>query len=294
MGEHGLTLPPFFAELVPVVERELESRLSLPGAPPRLVEAMRYAVLGGGKRLRPVMTLLACRLVSGEIVPALPAAAALEMIHAYSLVHDDLPSMDDDDMRRGRPTTHRRFGEAMAILTGDALQTLAFRTLADTDADDGRLSDMLRTLSESAGAGGMVGGQVLDIDGSASDAGELDALHSAKTGALFRAAVALGATAGGASEEDLARLDEYASSFGIVFQISDDLLDVEGDPQKTGRYRGSDSDAGRSTYPAILGVAESRSRMHDALEKGIDCLSDYGSGADELGDLLRFAAYREG
>ncbi|MFO7942647.1 MAG: polyprenyl synthetase family protein [Bacillota bacterium] len=287
-------LPPSFGELKPLVEGELARRLDSCEAPGELLEAMEYAVLGGGKRLRPVMTLLSSRLCCGRVEPALRAAAALEMIHAYSLIHDDLPCMDDDDMRRGKPTTHRVFGEALAVLAGDALQALAFESVTDSPVDSADVVRMTAALAKAAGAAGMVGGQTLDIRGDAVDADDLAAIDSKKTGALFEAAMIMGGIAGGASDRELAGLRDYAESFGLVFQIADDLLDLTGDPEKTGRYRGSDSDAGRKTYPNLLGIESSRSRMQSALERGLSALKSFGDSAQDLEALLVFAASREG
>ncbi len=293
MSDSPAVPPAFLAALKPAVEDELGRRLALEGAPENLARAIQYAVLGGGKRLRPVMALSACRMVSGHIEPALPAAAAVEMIHAYSLVHDDLPCMDDDDMRRGRPTTHRVFGEAGAVLAGDALQALAFECLVDSPVSGADVARMVGVLAGAAGPRGMVGGQALDIEGAATEAAELDEMHAHKTGALFRAAVLLGGIAGGASEALLDDLERYARAFGLVFQISDDLLDVSGDPRKTGRYRGSDADLGRRTYPGVLGVAASRDRMDALVAEGLSVLAPYGDGASDLAELLEFAARRD-
>ena len=293
MSDSPAAPPAFLAALNPLVEGELQRRLALEGAPENLARAMRYAVLGGGKRLRPAMALSACGLASGQIEPALPAAAAVEMIHAYSLIHDDLPCMDDDDMRRGRPTTHRVFGEAEAVLAGDALQALAFECLVDTPVSGDDVTRMVGVLAGAAGPRGMVGGQALDIEGCAADAAGLDEMHAHKTGALFRAAVLLGGIAGGATEALLGDLEGYARAFGLVFQISDDLLDVAGDPQKTGRYRGSDADRGRKTYPGIQGVTASRRRMEDLVAEGVAILRPHGDSACDLVELLEFAARRD-
>ncbi len=294
MSASTVDVPGFFETLTPYIEAELEGRLAIPGAPPRLLRAMRYSVLSGGKRLRPVMVLLACRMAGESVERALPAASALEMIHAYSLIHDDLPSMDDDDMRRGRPTTHRAFGEAEAILAGDALQALAFEALADVDVEPAARVQMVRILARAAGASGMVGGQVLDIEGEAETAGDLDVMHGKKTGALFRAAVLLGGLCGGADDDLLGSLTQYADAFGLVFQISDDLLDVVGDPDKTGRYRGSDAERARRTYPGVVGVDASRKRMDTTVKEGLKALSQHGSAGDELRSLLVFASGRQG
>ena len=243
-----------------------------PDCPDLLADAMRYSLLAGGKRLRPILTLATADAVDphGGSALAMPAACAVEMIHTYSLVHDDLPAMDDDTLRRGRPTVHVAYGEAMAILAGDGLLTEAFRVLArwpDTD-DPAVVRRKLRTIERvAAGGGGMVGGQVLDIQPAGAAAarqqpGEaraaLRAMHERKTGALIRAAAAAGAIMAGAAGETIAAVDAYAAHLGLGFQIVDDILDVEGDAAALGKTAGKDAAAGKVTYPSIVGLEQSR------------------------------------
>ena len=246
---------------------------SPPACPPLIADAMRYTVFAGGKRLRPLLALAAADSVTpggagDEDGPALPAACAVELIHAYSLVHDDLPAMDDDTLRRGRPTAHVVYGEGIAILAGDALLTEAFRVLARGSISDaaGLRLRRLRTLERiaaAAGAEGMVGGQVIDLSaaGAASpvfDPERLRVMHERKTGALIRAAAVAGALMGGASDEAADAVDRYAGHLGLAFQIVDDVLDVEGAQEDIGKTAGKDADAGKPTYPALFGVEESR------------------------------------
>jgi len=266
-------------------------------APPTdLHRAMRYAVLGGGKRLRPVLVH-----VTGQALGAAPdrldnAAAAVEIIHAYSLVHDDLPAMDDDDLRRGRPTCHVAFGEAMAILAGDALQALAFEILAADSAHDPRIHvEMLRTLAAACGANGMAGGQALDLAaiGQALTPGQLERMHVYKTGALIRASVRLGALAAGCQDETvLAALDRYGHGIGLAFQIRDDILDVESDSATLGKTAGKDLANAKPTYPTVLGMEASRAQLAQLTDQAVAALVPLGAAAGELDALARYVAER--
>ena len=234
---------------------------ALPSGPgDALAEAMRHAVLAGGKRVRPALAMASSLAVGARAADALPAAGAVELIHAYSLIHDDLPCMDDDDLRRGKPTVHRRYGEAMAVLAGDALHTLAFSILAGSDATASIRVGWIRRLAVAAGPEGMVGGQVLDLaaERALPDAAGLEAIHRAKTGALIGAAAAMGAIAGGASRADVERLEGFGREIGLVFQIVDDLLDEEGTTAALGKTAGKDRARGKATYPAIHGAAAAR------------------------------------
>ncbi|MBW8312993.1 MAG: polyprenyl synthetase family protein [Rhizobium sp.] len=248
---------PRLARWLQRVEARLESELPRGDTSPgRLHQAMRHAVLGGGKRLRPMLVYAAgCATGADEMLLDAPAAA-VELVHAYSLVHDDLPAMDDDDLRRGRPTVHVAFDEATAILAGDALQALAFAVLAKEIRADAELRvAWLAALTDAAGARGMCGGQALDMDGTGASLSlpELERLHALKTGALIRAAVNLGALAGDADAGTLARLDEFASALGLAFQIRDDILDIEASSEQLGKTAGKDQAQAKSTYPALLG-----------------------------------------
>ena len=267
--------------------------------PQALHRAMRYAVLGGGKRLRPMLVY-----TTGAALGATPeqldaAAAAVEVIHAYSLVHDDLPAMDDDDLRRGRPTCHIAFGEAMAILAGDALQALAFEILASDTAmsvDAETRVAMLRELGTACGSHGMAGGQAFDLAavGHVLSPAELERMHVHKTGALIRASVRLGALAANCRNEVLlSNLQRYGHCLGLAFQIRDDILDVEGDSATIGKTAGKDAANSKPTYPAILGMEASRSLLARLTQEAIDLVCSLPGGGGELAVLARFVAERE-
>lgn len=256
--------------------------------PSRLAAAMRYSVLGGGKRLRPVMALLAADACGGDWDSALPAACAVEMIHAYSLIHDDLPCMDDDDLRRGRPTCHKAFDEATAVLAGDALLTYAFEVVARYVKPAEAALGCVRELAWAAGPNGMVGGQMADLlaegrsDGSAE---ELERIHRRKTGALLRASLKMGAIIAGASAEQLEAVDRYGQAVGLAFQIVDDLLDVEGTEEATGKRVGKDQGLNKWTYPRFWGVEGSRAKaslLADQAARSLDPLGERGSALRAL------------
>ena len=268
-------------------------------SPQELHRAMRYAVLGGGKRLRPVL-VYATGSALGAALDALDASAcAVEIIHAYSLVHDDLPAMDDDALRRGQPTCHVAFGEAMAILAGDALQALAFEVLAADPAlraDPGTHVEMLRTLAAACGSHGMAGGQALDLNavGRHLAADELERMHVHKTGALIRASVRLGALAAGCRDAALlAALERYGHCVGLAFQIRDDIIDVEGDSATLGKTAGKDAANAKPTYPAILGMQASRAQLGELTQEAIAALLPFGAGMSELIALAHYVAERE-
>ncbi len=263
------------------------------GCPPALLEAMRYSVLAPGKRLRPLLVLMAADAAGGTDRVALPAAAAVELIHVYSLIHDDLPAMDDDDLRRGQPTCHKQFGEAMAILAGDALLTLAFEVLPES-YPPATAAGCTLALARGAGLCGMVGGQVLDLawekrGGSLED---LENIHARKTGALFRTCLTLGVLAaqgertGGPDPDLLAGLDDYGRCFGQAFQITDDLLDVEGSAEQTGKRVQKDDARGKLTYPGFLGADESRRRAHDLCRQACMHLQRLGLADHRLAALV--------
>jgi geranylgeranyl diphosphate synthase type II len=257
--------------------------------PARLAAAMRYSVLGGGKRLRPILCLLAAEACGADPDAALPAACALELVHTYSLIHDDLPAMDDDDLRRGRPTCHKAFDEATAILAGDGLLTLAFEILARAVHPAEAAVGCVRALAESAGRAGMVGGQMADLQAEGrvdANLAALEAIHRRKTGALLRASLRLGGLVAGADEASLRALDVYGHAVGLTFQIVDDLLDVEGDEAKLGKRVGKDSGLGKWTYPGLLGIEGSRRRARQLAEDAVQALAPLG----ERGDRLRALA----
>lgn len=272
---------------------------ALPGAqqlPEALHQAMRYSVLGGGKRLRPTL-VYAVGNAFGVDPSALDApAAAVEIIHAYSLIHDDLPAMDDDDLRRGKPSCHKAFGEALAILAGDALQALAFELLARESrwSSSAQLA-MLRLLSEACGSLGMAGGQAIDLAavGRTLSLDELERMHRYKTGALIRAAVLMGALAAGCTEGPaFAALDCYGREIGLAFQIQDDLLDVLGETAIIGKPQGSDLARGKPTYPALIGIEASQALARSHMQAAIDALVDFDGRADDLRALARYVVER--
>lgn len=280
------------------VEATLERLLPDPTrSPTRLHAAMRHASLGGGKRIRPLL-VYATGTALGAVEADLDAsAAAVELIHCYSLVHDDLPAMDDDDLRRGRPTCHVAFGEATAILAGDALQALAFELLArdaTPGVDAATRVEMLRTLGAACGAEGMAGGQALDLAavGKTLTLAELERMHMYKTGALIRASVRLGALAGGADAATLAALDRYGHAVGLAFQVQDDILDVEGETEVLGKTAGKDAAAAKPTFPSILGMDASRTRLAELTAAALDALRPLGTRAALLAELARYAAER--
>ena len=283
------------------VEAELDHWLPRPEAtrdPSRLHEALRYSALGGGKRVRPALCLLAAEAVGGSAARALPAGAALELIHVYSLVHDDLPAMDDDDLRRGRATCHKAYSEWLAILVGDGLQARAFEVLARAYQDDPGLGlDLVRLLSEAAGAEeGMVHGQALDMGaaGSQGDERGLEALHRQKTGALLRASVLMGARVGGAlpGEPRWEALDAYARALGLAFQVADDVLDCTASTATLGKTAGKDAAQGKVTYPALLGLPGARAKAAALRDEALRHVEGLGPAAEPLRALARYVVER--
>jgi geranylgeranyl diphosphate synthase type II len=282
-----------------LVDQRLSEYLSgVEDCPPRLQEALRYSLLAPGKRLRPLLVLLAAEACGSPPDVALPVACALEMVHTYSLVHDDLPAMDDDDLRRGRPTCHKQFDEATAILAGDALLTLAFQVIAEDVQPPALAATCGSELARAAGACGMVGGQMADLEWEKRTdrrLEDLDAIHQKKTGALFRVALRLGGLLGCQSRHDprLADLDRYADRLGLAFQISDDLLDVEGSAEQTGKRVGKDATRGKLTYPGLLGIAESRRRLAQICHEARQALASFGPEGRHLIGLVHMIEHRE-
>jgi farnesyl diphosphate synthase len=280
-------------------ESALERCLPTPDrAPSRLHEAMRYACLGGGKRVRALLVYAA-----GDATGAAPddldaAACAVELIHAYSLVHDDMPAMDDDDLRRGKPTCHRAYDEATALLVGDALQSLAFEVLADSPyaaRSPQRAVSMIRALAGASGSLGMAGGQAIDLDsvGRTLSLGALETMHRHKTGALIRASVRLGALAGARVDEArIERLEQFATCIGLAFQIRDDVLDIEASTETLGKRQGADAALNKPTYPALLGLDASKQRAQALCEQALAALEDFDAGADLLRGLAGFIIAR--
>ena len=267
--------------------------------PKRLREAIEYSLLAPGKRLRPQLVLLATQACGGNVEDALPAAAAVEMIHAYSLVHDDLPAMDDDDLRRGRPTCHKQFDEATAILVGDALQARAFEVLATEISPPQRAARCCAELAQAAGASALVGGQADDLSSQFFQATDdtqaieqLELIHRRKTGALFRVSLRLGAIVAGATDEQLAALDTYGQHLGLAFQVVDDLLDVSGSESEVGKRVGKDSERGKTTYPAVLGIEASGERAEALIDAACRAIEPFGEAAAPLRELAQFVRRR--
>ncbi len=260
------------------------------GAPESLRMVMEYSLFAGGKRLRPALALGAAEIVSGDDTPAMPAACALEMIHTYSLMHDDLPCMDDDDLRRGKPTAHKVFGEANAILAGDALLTMAFDVAAGTGN-----AEVVREIARAAGVGGMVGGQVIDLESENKQLTleQLRHVHAYKTGALIRASVRAGAILGGAAGEPVAALTRFGESIGLAFQIADDILDVVGVEATIGKRVGSDANKHKSTYPQLVGLDRARVLASEAVDEALAALASFGPEADVFRALARFIIDRD-
>jgi geranylgeranyl diphosphate synthase, type II len=265
----------------------------------RIVEAMRYSLMSGGKRLRPVLCLAACETVGGNGDHALPVACALEMIHAYSLIHDDLPAMDDDCLRRGRPTCHIAFDEATAILAGDALLTLAFETLSSREIRNQipaeHWLDIISVISVAAGYKGMVEGQMRDMQAEQVDClllSELEALHVLKTGALIEASVCSGALLGQGTFDQITSLKVYSKNIGLAFQVADDILNVEGDPLIMGKGAGTDRHRSKSTYPALLGLPESKTTASRLISQAIASLAQFDHKADPLRHIAAYIINR--
>ncbi len=291
----------YLARWTPRVEDELERVLPPATDEPRSVhEAMRYSVQAGGKRLRPALVLLGARAAGGKEEDVLGIACAVECVHTYSLIHDDLPAMDDDDTRRGRPSCHRQFGEAVAILAGDALNTFAFELLARTAPDPARVPALVQTLCRAAGTAGMVGGQLRDLEaaergradpGRTPDVDEVRAIHAGKTAALLTASLQLGAIAVGADADLLDALAAVGDRIGLAFQIVDDVLDEEGDALTLGKSAGKDRTQGKATYPAAVGVAQSRAVAAD-LVRDAETALDGRPGSELLASLGAYVLER--
>jgi len=288
------------AARVEMIEAALKQYLPLEqDYPPVIHAAMHYSVMAGGKRLRPMLTLAATEVVGGEPSRALPVACGIEMIHTYSLIHDDLPCMDNDDWRRGKPTSHKVFGEGMAVLAGDALLTYAVELMLREGMavgnDPVRLVQVVTEIMDAVGTKGMIGGQVVDLEceGQQIDLATLQYIHRHKTGALLRAAVRSGAILGGATPNVLTALTVYAEEVGLAFQIVDDLLDLTGEEAKLGKPVGSDLRNGKATFPAFYGVAESRKLASAAIQRAIAALEIFGVEAAFLRSLALYVTARE-
>jgi geranylgeranyl diphosphate synthase type II len=280
-----------------LVERALDEHLCRADEAPRtLAEAMRYSLMAGGKRLRPILALASSETVGGTSEDALDAAVAVEMIHTYSLIHDDLPAMDDDDFRRGHPTSHKKFGEAIAILAGDALCAEAFRVAAQNRRGrEVEVSEVVYELGRAAGAIGMVGGQVIDIEatGHKVDIATLERLHRAKTGELLLVSIRAGALMGRGSAEQVEQLSVYGRALGLAFQIIDDVLDATADLATLGKDPGSDRAAGKTTFIDLLGPDGARTRAQQVMNDGLAALSDFGERAEALRALAHYTLARK-
>jgi geranylgeranyl diphosphate synthase type II len=294
MNGAGFDLDRYLAERRRAVDAALEQILPPDETPPPIVHrAMRYSVMAGGKRLRPILVIAGAEAAGAGADLVMPTACALELIHTYSLIHDDLPAMDDDDYRRGRPTSHKVFGEALAILAGDALLTLAFQLMArnvERGGDPRVVCDVLAEIAEAAGTGGMVGGQVVDIEseGVAVSPATLDYIHTHKTAALIRASLRAGAMLAGAKPDVLAAITAAGERLGLAFQIVDDILDVEGSLEQLGKTAGSDERKQKATYPAVHGLEASRARARGLIAEAKDALASLGAAAVPLAALADF------
>jgi geranylgeranyl diphosphate synthase, type II len=291
-----MSIPQFFEADRAGIEEALDRLLPLDGAHPASIhKAMRYSVFAGGKRIRPILCLEAAGMFTENPVAAVSTGCALEFIHTYSLIHDDLPALDNDDLRRGKPTCHKVFGEAIAILAGDALLTLAFQTLAFVPVEPQRRLNILATIAQAAGTdAGMIGGQVADLEAEkkAPDAGTLEYIHRSKTAALIRASIVAGGIAGGAANEDVERLRRFGENIGWAFQVVDDILDVEESSASLGKTAGKDQAQQKATYPALYGILQSRDIAADLAAKALHELECYGERASRLRELAQFLVAR--
>src|SRR3979490_546967 len=292
----AMKLPEFFEEDRLAVDAALEEFLPQVSAGPASIhQAMRYSVFAGGKRIRPILCIETARVFTPDIAAALHPACAIEMIHTYSLIHDDLPALDNDDLRRGKPTCHKKFGEAAAILAGDALLTLAFETLANAPIEPARRVAILSEVAASAGTvNGMVGGQVADLEaeGRAIQPAELEYIHRSKTAALIRSSVVAGAIGGGADDENIARLKRFGETIGWAFQVVDDILDVEESSAALGKTAGKDAEQQKATYPALYGLEKSRQFATELESRAMAELAPYGNRAARLQELAELIVHR--
>lgn len=291
-----MQVPSFFEEDRVDVDSSLDRLMPAETAQPLSIhQAMRYSVFAGGKRIRPILCLETARIFDPNVEPAHYPACAIEFIHTYSLIHDDLPALDNDDLRRGKPTSHKKFGEAAAILAGDALLTLAFETIAAAPVDANRRVAMLAEISSAAGTiNGMVGGQVADLEaeGKRIDPEMLEYIHRSKTAALIRVSISSGAICAGASPQDVARLRGFGESLGLLFQVTDDILDVEESSAALGKTAGKDIAQQKATYPAVYGIARSHQIANDLAAKAIGELATYNDRASRLREIAEYLVQR--
>jgi geranylgeranyl diphosphate synthase type II len=291
-----MKLPAFFEEDLQLVDTTLEKLLPGENAQPASIhEAMRYSVFAGGKRIRPILCVETARIFASDITPALHPACAIEFIHTYSLIHDDLPALDNDDLRRGKPTCHKKFGDAIAILAGDALLTLAFETLGKAPVEAALRVEMVTEIATSAGTlNGMVGGQVADLEAEGQGVGpeRLEYIHRSKTGALIRASITAGAICAGAADEDVRRLRHFGETIGWAFQVTDDILDMEESSAALGKTAGKDVAQQKATYPAVFGLARSHEIANELSSKAIADLAVYDKRAARLREIAEFLVHR--
>lgn len=283
-----------------IVDQILKKHLpEMSGPREELFKAMSYSLFAGGKRLRPILCIAAAEAVGGTQEDVMPIACALEMIHTYSLIHDDLPAMDDDDMRRGKPTNHKIFGEAMAILAGDGLLTEAFRVMACPEllkrAGAERFQRVIEIIADASGPHGMVAGQALDVraENEKIDTSLMETIHAHKTGALLKASVTAGAIMGGATKKEVESLEQYGKDIGLAFQISDDILDIEGDSEQMGKPAGSDIEKGKNTYPSIYGMEKSKIMLREIIENAINMISVFKDSAEPLRQIAVYIIERK-
>lgn len=296
-----MDLKTYLKEKIALVDTALERYLPQETERPESIhKAMRYSIFAGGKRVRPVLMLAACEAVGGEIAKAMPTACAMEMIHTYSLIHDDLPAMDNDDFRRGRPTNHKVFGDAIAILAGDGLLTEAFKLMSDArftaDVSAEIKIAVINEIATCAGTYGMVGGQVVDMESEGKPDMDLPAvqyIHIHKTGALIKASVVAGALLGGADEKQLAAIRRYGEAAGLAFQIADDILDIEGTTEEIGKDAGSDQARGKATYPAVIGLAAAKQEAQAMMDEAMRALESLGDAAEPLREIARYIVERK-
>ena len=288
-------IPQVLEEIAAQVTAKLDELLRAPGAEtPPLDEAMRYSTLAGGKRFRPALVILTARLLGADDEAAMPAACAIEMVHTYSLIHDDLPAMDNDDLRRGRPTSHKVFGEAMAILAGDALLTEAFAVLARGRRAGPGKSQLVAELAAAEGAAGMVGGQAADLDAERNPDStvRVETIHARKTARMIEAAVTMGAVVGKAGRRTAGQLALYGRHLGMAFQIADDILDARGSTEELGKTAGKDAARRKRTYVSVYGLQEAEHRARAELNTALNAIAEFGDKADPLRDLARFCVER--
>jgi len=293
-------IEPYLDEKRVLVDKALEEAVPQPaGLASELITSMNYSLFAGGKRLRPILCIAGAEAVGGSAVTVLPIACALELIHTYSLIHDDLPAMDNDDFRRGKPTNHTVFGEAVALLAGDGLLTLAFNLMvrqgSEHDVDKGHLLRVIELISQAAGYKGMVGGQTVDIayEGKEPDPAVVEYIHRHKTGSLIAAAVTSGAILAGGTEEQQRAINRYGQQVGLAFQIADDVLNVEGDSALMGKGIGSDTARGKMTYPSVFGIAESKRTQEELVDSAVDSLKGFDKRADPLRGIARYIIKRK-